>query len=106
MAKVWFVRRSGSEWIAPGGQPAYELPLEKLVFPLDLGPQRWLCDDRPRPEPALPPEEPLALRKVIVETSREDLAGTPFTWFRVGFYDSPYAPKEAARRIEAVKVGG
>ena len=105
MAKVWFVRRSGSQWIAPGGQPAYELPLEQLVFRLDLGPQRWLADERPRPEPALPPEEPAALRRVIVETSPEDLAAKPFAGYRVGFYDSPYAPKDAAARLETVKAG-
>ena len=32
-----------------------------------------------------------------------DLADAQFTWFRVGFYDSPYAPREAQRRLAALQ---
>jgi hypothetical protein len=102
MAKVWFVRREGDEWIAPGRQPAYEGALSALIFRLDLGPQRLLVDERPKPAPNLPPEEPSQLTKVIVETMPADL-DDEFTWFQVGFYDSPYSPAEVARRLDAVR---
>jgi hypothetical protein len=103
MAKVWFVRRDGGRWVAPGGQPRYRLPLTELVFRLDLGPQRWLPDDQPDPRPDLPPEEPSALEKVMVETEASDLTGAEFTWFRIGFYDSPYSPAEVVRRLDALQ---
>jgi hypothetical protein len=32
MARVWFVRRRGGQWVAPGGQPAFEMPLADLIF--------------------------------------------------------------------------
>lgn len=100
MAKVWFVRRLGNEWVAPGGQPAYEVPLSSLAFRLDLGPQRLLVDEIPKPAPHLPPEDPSRLTKVIVETVPADL-DREFTWFQVGFYDSPFSPTEVSRRLEA-----
>ena len=103
MAKVWFVRREGGRWIAPGGQPRYTLPLADLVFRLDLGPQRWLPDERPDPDDSIPPEDPTTLAKVMIETDPNDLAGSEFTWFRVGFYDSPYSPREAMRRLEPLQ---
>jgi hypothetical protein len=103
MANVWFVRREGGRWVAPGGQPAYRLPLADLVFPLDLGPQRWLPDERPDPRNDLPAEAPASLHKVIIETEPSDLVGTEFTWFRVGFYDSPYLPRETVRRLELLQ---
>ncbi|HUI26237.1 MAG TPA: hypothetical protein VL403_09160 [Candidatus Kryptonia bacterium] len=99
MAKVWFVRRYGTEWIAPGGAPALQAALSELIFKLDLGPQRWLSSERPVPSPNLSREEPSRLTKVIVETEPSDLAAQPSTTYRVGFYDSPYPPAEAARRL-------
>jgi hypothetical protein len=102
MAQVWFVRREGGKWIAPGGKPYAERPLASLVFPLDLGPQRWLADERPEPAPELPAEDPTRLAKVIVATDARDLDGLELTWFRVGFYDSPYAPREVVRRLAGV----
>jgi len=101
MAKIWFVQRHGERWLAPGGRPAYELPLSTIIFRLDLGPQRWLSDERPEPAPNLPPVPPESLARVIVETSAADLEALEFTTFRVGFYDSPYSPREAARRLES-----
>ncbi len=101
MAKVWFVRRHGERWIAPGGQPAYELPLANLVFRLDLGPQRRLTDECPEPEPALPPADPASLTKVIVQVTPADLDSQEFTTFQVGFYDSPYSPREVVHRLGA-----
>jgi hypothetical protein len=99
MARVWFVLRRGAQWVAPGGAPVCERPLEDLVFPLDLGPHRRLGDEAPMPDPtlsAVPPEE---LRRVIVETSPDDLARQEFSGYVVGYYDSPYSPREAARRL-------
>ena len=99
MAKVWFVRRRQAEWIVPGGRPAYELPLASLVFKLDLGPQRWMGEVRLHLDPELLPEDPAVLEKVIVETTPEDIAAQKFSMFEVGYYDSPYPPAEAARRL-------
>lgn len=99
MAKVWFVRRRGAEWIAPGGTPAHEAPLAELVFKLDVGPQRWLSWERPVRAAELPHEESAQLSKVIVETSAADLSEQDSTTYKVGFYDSPYPPAEAARRL-------
>lgn len=103
MAKVWFVRREGGRWVAPGGQPQYTRPLSDLVFRLDLGPQRWLPDERPDPRPDLPAEATATLEKVIVETDASDLTDGESTWFRAGFYDSPYSPREAVRRLESLQ---
>jgi hypothetical protein len=99
MAKVWFVRRRGAEWVAPGGTPACEAPLADLVFKLDIAPQRWLPEDRPQPATELPREAPDRLTKIIVETGPTDLSGQECTTYRVGFYDSPYPPAEGARRL-------
>ncbi len=100
MSKVWFARRKRAEWIVPGGQPAFELPLADLIFKLDIGPQRWLGETaRPHLEPELAPEDPSALEKVIVETTADDISKQKFSSFRIGFYDSPYAPAEVVRRL-------
>ncbi len=102
MAKVWFVRRRGAEWIAPGGAPVCQAPLAELIFKLDLGPQRWLSHERPAPAAELPREEPQSLTKVMIETGVDDLAGQMLTTYRVGFYDSPYPPSEVSRRLGLV----
>lgn len=99
MAKVWFVRRRGAEWIAPAGVPVQHAPLSELIFKLDLGPQRWLATERPIPAPEMRGEDVQQLTKVMVETEPTDFAGQPATTYRVGFYDSPYPPSEAARRL-------
>lgn len=104
MAKIWFVRRHGERWIAPGGQPVYELPLDDLIFRLDLGPQRRLTDERPEPDPTTPAVDPGSLQKVIVETVPDDLKPLVLTTFQVGFYDSPYSPREVARRLGPSKA--
>lgn len=101
MAKVWFVRRRGAQWIAPGGTPAYERPLAALVFPLDLGVHRRLSDEVPVPEPGLPASDAGELQRVMVETSADDLAGQDFSGYAVGVYDSPYSPREIVRRLGA-----
>ena len=99
MARVWFVRRHGAQWIAPGPQPAFERPFEALVFPLDLGTHRFVDDERPVPAPELPAELPEALHKVFIEVEPKDLAGLEFSGYRAGIYDSPYSPREVARRL-------
>jgi hypothetical protein len=99
MAKVWFVRRLGVQWVAPGGNPAFELPLEELVFKLDLGPQRRLRDLRPEPRPDLPVDPPEHLERVLVETTDDDLGALQWTAFGVGVYDSPYSPAAVAQRL-------
>jgi hypothetical protein len=98
MARVWFARRRGGQWIAPGGRPAYERPLSALIFPLDLAPHRLLVDDFPVSAPELPGEDLAALEKVIVEIDAGDLRAE-FSGYSVGYYDSPYSPREAVRRL-------
>jgi len=100
MATVWFVRRQGGLWVAPGGAPAYELPLAELIFPLDLGTHRGV-DQGPTPEPQLPAEQPEALHKVLVEVEPRDLSGLEYSGYAAGFYASPYPPSDAVRRLAA-----
>jgi hypothetical protein len=99
MARVWFVRRRGAQWVAPGGAPACERPLADLVFPLDLGPHRYLSDEAPFPDPALPAVPPGDLLRVIVETTPADVAQHQFSGYVLGYYDSPYRPREVAHRL-------
>jgi len=102
MARVWFVRRRGGQWIAPGGAPAFEIPFAEILFPLDIGTHRALSEDRPVPSPEDPPAAPEALKRVFVEVSAADLDGQTFTGYRPGIYDSPYSPTEANRRLTAL----
>lgn len=101
MARVWFVRRRGGEWVAPGGVPACEVPLADIVFPLDVGTHRRVSDERPVPAPEEAAVEPAQLQRVFVEVGAEDLEGQRFTGYRPGVYDSPYSPAEASRRLAA-----
>lgn len=101
MARVWFVRRHGGQWVAPGGAPAFDRPLAELIFPLDLGVHRLVSSERPEPAPALPAEPPEALQRVFVEVDARDLEGMVFSGYRPGIYDSPYSPAEVARRLAA-----
>jgi len=41
--------------VAPGGTPAFELPLADLIFPLDIGIHRRVTDDPPVPLRDMPP---------------------------------------------------
>jgi len=104
MARVWFVRRQGGRWVAPGGQPAFDLPLADLIFPLDLATHRRVEDDLPVPAPDLPPEDPAVLHRVFVEVEPKDLQGLEFSGYAPGFYDSPFSPREAARRLAAERA--
>lgn len=106
MARVWFVRRRGGQWVAPGGKPAFELPLAELIFPLDLGTHRGVADDPPIPAPELPPEPPEALQRVMVEVEPKDFDALEFSGYAPGFYDSPYSPAEAVRRLTARRAAG
>ena len=102
MARVWFVRRRGGQWVAPGGQPAFEMPLADLIFPLDLGTHRRVDDDVPVPATDMAPETPTALQRVMVEVEPKDLTTLEFTGYQPGIYDSPYSAHEAARRLAVV----
>ena len=99
MARVWFVRRLGGQWVAPGGAPAFEAPFADLVFPLDIGTHRLVSDERVAPAPELPAEPPEALQRVFVAVDGPDLDHITFTGYEPGLYDSPYSPREAARRL-------
>ena len=99
MARVWFVRRRGGQWVAPGGQPAAELPFSELIFPLDIATHRLVPDDPPVPDARLPPEQPAALQRVLIEVEPKDLGGLEFSGYCVGVYDSPYSPGDAAQRL-------
>jgi hypothetical protein len=99
MARVWFVRRRGGQWVAPGGKPAAELPLAELIFPLDIGTHRLVPDDPPVPDAQLAVEEPAALQRVLIEVEPKDLHELEFSGYRAGVYDSPYRPDDAAQRL-------
>jgi hypothetical protein len=103
MARVWFVRRRGGQWIAPGGLPAFEFPFAEIVFPLDIGTHRALSSERVVPAPEDAMAEPASLRRVFVEVDAHDLEGQTFTGYQPGVYDSPYSPTEASRRLTALR---
>lgn len=105
MARVWFVRRRGAQWVAPGGKPAFDLPLASLIFPLDLGTHRFVDDEAVQPAPELAAEDAAALHKVFVEVEPKDLTSLEFTGFVVGLYDSPYSPRAAVQRLDAPRGG-
>jgi hypothetical protein len=106
MARVWFVRRRGGQWVAPGGRPAFEMPLAEAIFPLDLGPHRLVIDDPPVPLPDLPPEDAAGLHKILVEVEPKDLTTLEFSGYTAGVYDSPLSPREGARRLTALRGRG
>jgi hypothetical protein len=103
MARVWFVRRRGGQWVAPGGKPAIEMPLAELIFPLDLGTHRRVETDLPVPAPDLPSEDPSTLHRAFVEVEPKDLASLEFSSYAPGFYDSPWSPAAAARRLTPLR---
>lgn len=104
MARVWFARRRGGQWIVPGGTAAYELPLAALVFPLDIGTHRRVEHDPVVPVAELPAEPAAALHKVLIEVEPRDLADREFTGYEPGVYDSPYSPGEVVRRLEGLRI--
>lgn len=104
MARVWFVRRRGGQWIAPGGTSAFERPFTELVFPLDIGTHRRVSDERPIPAPEEAAVAPSELEHVFVEVDGSDLDGVPFSGYAPGIYDSPYSPREAVRRLGATRT--
>ncbi len=99
MAKVWLVRRRGEQWVAPGGAPAFELPLAKILFPLDLGTHRRLDGEAPLPAPELPAEQPDALRRVMVEVGEDDVNERTLSGYFPGIYDSSLSPAAAVARL-------
>jgi hypothetical protein len=106
MARVWLVRRRGGQWVAPGGAPAFELPLAELIFPLDIGTHRRVAHDPPVAAQDLPAAPASALEKVLIEVEPRDLDALEFTGYVPGVYDSPYSPQEVVRRLAARRSGG
>ncbi len=102
MARVWFARRRGGQWVAPGGRASFELPFAELIFPLDVGTHRRVENDPPVPAPDLPIEPPSALHKVLIEVEPKDIAGLEFSGYDAGIYDSPYSPATAAQRLSGL----
>ena len=93
MAKVWFVRRRGGQWVAPGGTPAFEVPLSEILYPLDLGTHRRLDGaDAPRAAPELAAEAPQSLQRVFVEIFAEDVKDRALSGYWPGIYDSALSP--------------
>jgi hypothetical protein len=106
MAKVWFVRRRGNEWIAPGGAPAWEAPLAEILFPLDLGTHRRV-DRREAPLAArdVAAETPDVLQRVMVEVDAGDVEDRALSGYACGLYDSALSPRAAAMRLERIGRG-
>jgi hypothetical protein len=96
MAKVWFVRPE-NRLVALGGRPAYEGPLDPLVWSLDLGLHRFYTDGPLAQDSEPPPKEFAKKDMVLVEVTPMDI--TPGTNYRVGFYSSPYSPYAAIARL-------
>lgn len=96
MAKVWFVRPE-HRLMALGGPPAYEGPLDRFIWPLDLGLHRFYSADPPQQAADSPLVNLQPQDFVLVEVSQEDLV--PGSGYKPGFYSSPYSPGEAIRRL-------
>ena len=102
MAKVWFVRRE-NRLVALGGRPAYTVPLDSLIWPLDLGLHRFYATPPPAldagsaPSPDTLRPEDMVEDMVLVELTPADIpADSSYT---VGFYSSPYSPRKAIERL-------
>ena len=96
MAKVWFVRPQ-NRLIALGSRPAYEGPLDSLLWPLDIGIHRFYTDQPPSQNSGPPPKEFSPSDMVLVEVTPADVG--PESSYKVGFYSSPYSPKAAIARL-------
>jgi len=96
MAKVWFVRPH-HRLLALGGRPAYEGPLDSLIWPLDLGLHRFYTAGPLFPDTEPLPPEFAPQDMVLVEVTPADIS--PGTNYQVGFYSSPYSPKAAVARL-------
>lgn len=99
MAKVWFVRRE-NRLVALGGRPAYEAPLDDLMWPLDLGLHRTYTIQPPVLDAtATKPNADTFISEdmVLVELTPVDI--DPGSSYTVGFYSSPYSPKTAIARL-------
>jgi hypothetical protein len=96
MARVWFVRPQ-NRLVALGGRPAYEKPLEELIWPLDIGLHRFYTQGPLSHDTEPPPQEFAPRDMVLVEVTPADVtAGSNYC---VGFYSSPYSPKAAIARL-------
>ncbi len=96
MAKVWFVRQQ-NRLVALGGRPAYEGPLDSLIWPLDIGLHRFYTEGPLSLDTEPLPEEFAQEDMVLVEVTPQDVS--PGTNYQVGFYSSPYSPKAAIARL-------
>lgn len=106
MAKVWFVRRRGNQWIAPGGEPVYEVPLADILFPLDLGTHRRLDPgDAPIEARDVAAEPADSLQRVMVEVGPGDVADRELSGYECGLYDSALSPRAAAARLDRIAGG-
>lgn len=101
MANVWLVRRVGQRWRAVDSAPAYQMPLGRLVFRLDLGWQRRLGPECTPVVPGGPQAAGKTPTRVLVEVTPADLDGVFLPGFQPGWYDSPYPPPDAAQRLDA-----
>jgi hypothetical protein len=96
MAKVWFVRPQ-NRLVALGNRPAYEKPLDTLIWPLDIGLHRFYTTGPLYQDTEPPPKDFAHGDMVLVEVTPVDVtAGSNYC---VGFYSSPYSPKAAAARL-------
>ncbi len=96
MAKVWFVRPE-HRLVVLGGRPAYEKPLDQLIWPLDLGLHRFYSTEPPYRTRNTVPVEFRPGDMILVEVTGEDLSRA--SGYRVGFYSSPYSPLTAIKRL-------
>lgn len=102
MARIWFARRRGGQWVAPDDGSAFEGPLAAIIFPLDLGTHRRVVDESFVRDPTLARGERAASERVLVEIEAVDLEGSEFSGYETGLYDSPLSRSEAARRLASL----
>jgi hypothetical protein len=94
MARVWVVYREGLRLL---GHVAASVPLEQSVARLDIASWRLFSKTAPDEVPAEQVDTHPGRKRVLLEVregDREDLCG-----LIPGFFDSPYSPQEALRRL-------
>lgn len=94
MATVWIAHREG---LRLRGAPISTVPLSTAVTKLDLAPWRLFAASPPEKVSLREVEAAVGRKRVLVEVDdgdRYDLCGLPRGW-----YDSPYSPAEARRRL-------
>lgn len=94
MAKLWITYREGLRVL---GAVRANVPLELSRSRLDIAPWRFFTGEQPEAVSLDQVEQVVEHKRVLLEVTAEDrydLCGLV-----VGFFESPYSPRECLRRL-------